>query len=62
METPVRPLFKRFLSDQSAATAIEYALIAMGIAVAIVAIVQALGTTLAGSYQRVNSGVDGVGR
>ncbi|MGB3867702.1 MAG: Flp family type IVb pilin [Xanthobacteraceae bacterium] len=58
----MRPLFRRFLSDQSAATAIEYALIAMGIAVAIVAVVQALGTTLAGSYQRVERGVDGIGK
>ena len=37
-------LLVRFLKDQSGATAIEYGLIATGIAVAIVATVQALGT------------------
>lgn len=58
----MRPLFVRFLNDQSGATAIEYALIAMGIAVAIVAVVQSLGTTLAGRYDSVRSGVDGVGK
>jgi pilus assembly protein Flp/PilA len=36
----------RFLSDESAATAIEYGLIAAGISVAIIAVVQGLGTNL----------------
>jgi pilus assembly protein Flp/PilA len=35
-----------FLRDESGATAIEYGLIAAGIAVAIIATVQALGTQL----------------
>ena len=34
----------RFLADDSAATAIEYAMIAAGIAVAIVSVVQGLGS------------------
>ncbi len=33
--TAIRPLVKRFLSDERGATAIEYAMIASGIAVAI---------------------------
>ena len=45
-----------FANDDSGATAIEYALIAGGIMVAIVAIVYQLGTTLAGSYQDVADG------
>ncbi|MBN8963275.1 MAG: Flp family type IVb pilin [Rhizobiales bacterium] len=49
----MRPLLIRFLNDRSGATAIEYALIAMGIAVAIVSVIQALGTTTAGKYQSV---------
>lgn len=49
----MRPLLRRFLDDQSGATAIEYAMIAGGIAIAIVAAVQALGTTTLGKYQTV---------
>jgi pilus assembly protein Flp/PilA len=37
-------LISRFFKDQTAATAIEYSLIAGGIALAIVGVVQALGT------------------
>jgi pilus assembly protein Flp/PilA len=37
-------LISRFSKDQTAATAIEYSLIAGGIALAIVGVVQALGT------------------
>jgi pilus assembly protein Flp/PilA len=37
-------LFAEFFRDESAATAIEYALIAVGISVAIVAVVQGVGT------------------
>ena len=39
-------MFKYFLADESGATAIEYGLIAAGIAVAIIAVVQGLGTNL----------------
>ena len=35
-----------FLADESGATAIEYGLIAAGISVAIIAVVQGLGSTL----------------
>ena len=39
-------VLKRFLRDQSGATAIEYGLIAAGISVAIIAVVQGLGSKL----------------
>ena len=38
--------FVKFLRDDSGATAIEYGLIAAGIAVAIIAVVQGVGTKL----------------
>jgi pilus assembly protein Flp/PilA len=51
----MRRLIARFLSDQSGATAIEYCLIAAGIALAIVVTVQAIGPTLATKFTSVNS-------
>ncbi len=48
-------VFKRFGKDQSGATAIEYGLIAAGIAVAIIATVQALGTQLNTTFSSVSS-------
>jgi pilus assembly protein Flp/PilA len=39
-------LFSRFIKDESGATAIEYGLIAAGISVAIIAVVQGIGTNL----------------
>ena len=39
-------LLKRFAADESGATAIEYGLIAAGISVAIITVVQGLGTKL----------------
>jgi pilus assembly protein Flp/PilA len=47
---------KRFLRDQSGATAIEYALIAGLIAMAIVSATTMIGTSLKGSYEQVSSG------
>ena len=47
--------FLRFLSDQSGATAIEYGLIAAGIALAIIAVVNGLGTTLNEKFTSINS-------
>ena len=43
---PRRNLVSRFISNESGATAIEYGLIAAGIAVAIIAAVQSVGTAL----------------
>ena len=45
----------RFLSDQSGATAIEYGLIAAGIALAIIAVVNSLGTNLNDKFTLVNN-------
>jgi pilus assembly protein Flp/PilA len=44
-----------FLSDESGATAIEYGLIAAGIALAIIAVVNGLGTNLNGQFTSINS-------
>jgi pilus assembly protein Flp/PilA len=46
-------LVSRFLKDRSGATAIEYGLIAAGIAVAIIAVVNGLGTKLTSTFQSV---------
>lgn len=48
-------LIAKFVDDESGATAIEYALIATGISLAIVVAVQGLGTTLNGRYSAVNT-------
>jgi pilus assembly protein Flp/PilA len=48
-------LFARFLHDETAATAIEYGLIAAGIALAIIAVVNGLGTNLNGMFTSINS-------
>jgi pilus assembly protein Flp/PilA len=44
----------KFLRDTSGATAIEYGLIAAGIAVAIIAVVQGVGTKLTATFQSVS--------
>jgi pilus assembly protein Flp/PilA len=48
--------FREFFRDDSGATAIEYALIASGIAAAIIAVVMAMGTQLQAKYQSVSNG------
>jgi pilus assembly protein Flp/PilA len=47
--------FGRFLSDESGATAIEYGLIAAGIALAIIAVVNGLGGKLNTKFTSINS-------
>jgi pilus assembly protein Flp/PilA len=47
----MRGLLVKFLHDDSGATAIEYGLIASCIAVAIIAILQSLGSSLVASLQ-----------
>jgi pilus assembly protein Flp/PilA len=51
-------LFSRFLRDETAATAIEYALIACGIALVIISVVNALGTSVKGKYTAVQSALE----
>jgi pilus assembly protein Flp/PilA len=46
--------FSKFWSDQSGATAIEYGLIAAGIALAIIAAVNLLGGTLNSNFTSIN--------
>jgi pilus assembly protein Flp/PilA len=48
-------LFARFLQDQTGATAIEYGLIAAGIALAIIAVVNGLGTNLNTKFTSINT-------
>ncbi len=48
-------LVSRFIKDESGATAIEYALIASLIAVAIIASITALGTKLQNTFNEVAS-------
>ncbi len=45
--------FMRLLQDESGATAIEYGLIAAGIAVAIIAVVKGIGTNLNDVFNKV---------
>ena len=47
----------RFLKDESGATAIEYGLIAAGIAVVIIAAVTAVGTNLTSTFNSAASAV-----
>ena len=46
----MKNLVSRFLKDESGATAIEYGLIAAGIAIAIIAAVQGVGTQLKSNF------------
>jgi pilus assembly protein Flp/PilA len=48
-------LIIRFLKDESAATAIEYGLIATGIAVAIIPVITGLGSKLKTTFTSVSS-------
>jgi pilus assembly protein Flp/PilA len=48
-------IVRRFLSDESGATAIEYGLIAAGISLAIIAVVNGLGTKLNTKFTSINS-------
>ena len=46
---------KRFAKDESGATAIEYGLIAAGISVAIITVVQGLGTKLNTTFDNIST-------
>ena len=54
----MRNLVTRFVKDDSGATAIEYGLIAAGTAVAIIAAVNTLGTTLNGTFTNVRGQIN----
>ena len=56
--TNTRRAAVRFLADERGATAIEYALIASGIAAAIIAIMFGVGNTITNNlYDKVNTGL-----
>ena len=48
-------LIVRFLKEESGATAIEYGLIAAGISVAIIAVVQGVGAKLVTVFTNINT-------
>lgn len=48
-------LTRRFLNDESGATAIEYGLIAAGISVAIIAVVNGVGTKVTAAFTSVQT-------
>jgi pilus assembly protein Flp/PilA len=54
----MRNLIFSFYKDETAATAIEYGLIAAGIAVAIIAVVQGLGTKLNATFASVSTALN----
>ena len=51
----MRQLLSRFLADRSGATAIEYCLIAAGIAMVIITAVNGVGSTLNSKFTSVSS-------
>jgi pilus assembly protein Flp/PilA len=55
VEVTLKRTVLNFLSDESGATAIEYGLIAAGISLAIIAIVNTLGGTLNTKFTEINS-------
>ena len=55
----MRKLALRFVNDDSGATAIEYGLIAAGISIAIIAVVNGLGTQLNSVFSSISSQLGG---
>jgi pilus assembly protein Flp/PilA len=51
----MKTIFNCFIKDESAATAIEYGLIAAGISVAIIVIVNTIGSTLNTKFASISS-------
>jgi pilus assembly protein Flp/PilA len=51
----MKNLIARFVKDESGATAIEYGLIAAGISLAIISVVNGLGTNLNTKFTSINN-------
>jgi pilus assembly protein Flp/PilA len=51
----MKNLIARFVKDESGATAIEYGLIATGIALAVIAAVNGVGTSLSTTFTKVST-------
>ena len=58
-ESSMKNLLSQFFADESGATAIEYGLIAAGIAVVIIAAVQLIGTNLTSTFTTIAGAVKG---
>jgi pilus assembly protein Flp/PilA len=54
----VANLVRRFLKDESAATAIEYGLIAAGIAVAVITVMKGVGSKLKSTFTSVQNALN----
>jgi pilus assembly protein Flp/PilA len=55
-------LFAQFLKDESGGTAIEYGLIAAGITIAIIAVINALGSQLNATFSTISSDLAAAGK
>jgi pilus assembly protein Flp/PilA len=55
----MKPIFSRFLRDESGATAIEYGLIAALISVVIITAITAVGTQLTKTFTTVSAALSG---
>ena len=53
-EATLKRYLSKFWSDESGATAIEYGLIAAGISLVIIAVVNGIGTNLNGKFADIN--------
>jgi pilus assembly protein Flp/PilA len=51
----MKNMIAKFLKNESGATAIEYGLIAAGIAIAIITAVNGVGTALTGTFTNISS-------
>ena len=54
----MKTLFKRFASDESGATAIEYGMIAALIAVAIIGTLRIVGTSLTAKFTQISNNLN----
>ena len=54
----MKTLFQRFASDESGATAIEYGMIAALIAVAIIATLRTVGTSLTTKFTQISNNLN----
>jgi pilus assembly protein Flp/PilA len=51
----MKNILARFVKDESGATAIEYGLIAAGIALAVIAVINGIGTKLNNAFASINT-------
>lgn len=51
----MRPILKKFFANESGATAIEYALIAAGISITIVTVVNGLGSAVSTKFADIST-------